>query len=160
MRCECFGEAHATLARRRKMVMKKLLAPLFLCAVVLVYYGCTNYGVSDSWFGIAGTTFDAKDSTVLKGTSVKLTDFWGHLKNPVPDVNTVSDSTGHFYIAADVGIYVTKELWWTTTYEADSCRVIFSKPGYLNDSMVLRGASMSLDTASRNKGDSIFLQRD
>ncbi len=141
--------------------MKKLLAPLFLCAVLVVYCGCTNYGVSDRLFGIAGITYDAKDSTVLKGTSVKLTDFWGHPKNPVPDVNTVSDSTGFFYIEEDVGIYVDYYLWGgTTTYEAESCRVIFSKPGYRNDSMVLRGASLSLDTASGSKGDSIYLQRD
>ncbi|HUI94018.1 MAG TPA: hypothetical protein VLX68_17400 [Chitinivibrionales bacterium] len=137
--------------------MKKLLAPLLLCAALLVYDGCTSEGLSDRLFGIAGITFDAKDSTVLKGTSVTLTDFWGHLKNPVPDVNTVSDSTGHFYIKVDIGIYVIKNLWGTTTYEADSCRVIFSKPGYRNDSMVLRGASNSLDTAGRNPPDSIYL---
>jgi hypothetical protein len=142
------------------MEMKNLLASLFFCAVLLIYYGCTSEGISDRLFGIAGITYDAKDSTVLKGTSVKLTDFWGHLKNPVPDVNTVSDSMGHFYIEADVGIYVIKDLWGTNRYEADSCRVIFSKPGYRNDSLVLRGASNSLDTASGNKGDAIYLQRD
>jgi hypothetical protein len=110
-------------------------------------------------FGIAGITYDAKDSTVLKGTSVKLTDFWGHPKNPVPEVNTLSDSTGHFYIAEDVGIYVDKDLWGTTTYEVDSCRVIFSKLGYRNDSVVLKGES-TLDTNANKEGDSIYLQRD
>lgn len=59
--------------------MTKLFAPLFFC--VLLIYGCTSEVISDRLFGLAGITYDAKDSTVLKGTSVKLTDFWGHLKN-------------------------------------------------------------------------------
>jgi hypothetical protein len=128
--------------------MKTLQVPLFLCAAfLLACFNCTSEGVSDDWFGISGITKDAKDSLVLKGVAVKLTNFMGNLEKPIPDVNTISDSTGYFNIQADPGTHIIKAPWGTKTYQADSCRVIFSKSGYRNDSMVLKG-DLAWDTAA------------
>lgn len=128
--------------------MKTLHVPIFLCATfLLICFNCTSEIVSDGWFGISGITKGANDSLVLKGVTVKLTDFTGNLEKPIPDVNTISDSTGYFNIEADPGVHIIKAFWRTTTYQADSCRVIFSKPGYHNDSMVLKG-DLAWDTAA------------
>lgn len=55
-----------------------------------------------------GTPHNAVDSTNLKGVSVCLTDFMGHLENPISGVCAISDSVGYFSLVMCQGFKEVK----------------------------------------------------
>ena len=118
--------------------MMKLLI-IIQCFILIFVVNCTvSIGGHGDCFTFSGYTYNAVDSSKLQSVTVCLTDFKGNLKKPVSEECAVSDSNGSFSLFKCPGLEEVEKWNGTEIFKFDSCKAVFSKNGYISDTVAIR----------------------